>query len=104
MGQTMFFRYTAFALATTALLALPMAARAEPGGCMKGAVAGGVAGHMVGSGHGKGGAMAGCAAGMARRHHARKEAGQNQQAQPQNEPTASGTQDSRPAPDDGAAR
>lgn len=72
MGYPMFSRFTALALATTAALALPVAAQAEPGGCVKGAVAGGVAGHFVGSGHGKGGAAAGCAAGMVRRHNARK--------------------------------
>ncbi|CAM2855900.1 Glycine zipper domain-containing protein [Komagataeibacter xylinus] len=86
MGYPMFSRLTALALATTAALALPVAARAEPGGCVKGAVAGGVAGHFVGSGHGKGGAAAGCAAGMVRRHNARKaerEGAQQNQQQPE---------------------
>lgn len=87
---------TVSAFAAVTLMALPLAAQAEPGGCVKGAVAGGVAGHFIGSGHGKGGAAAGCAAGMARRHHARKEARENQQQD--SAPTQGGSQTQPSAP------
>ena len=55
-------------------------ASAEEGGCVKYGAGGAVAGHFVGSGHALGGAAAGCAVGAYKRHEARKEAREHDEA------------------------
>ena len=55
-------------------------ASAEEGGCLKYGAGGAVAGHFVGSGHALGGAAAGCAVGAYKRHEARKELRERDQA------------------------
>jgi hypothetical protein len=58
----------------------PSVASAEQGGCLKYGAGGAVAGHFVGSGHALGGAAAGCAVGAYKRHGARKEAREHDEA------------------------
>lgn len=67
-------KITVAVAAVLALAAVAPAANAK--GCIKGAVVGGAAGHYVGKGHGLLGAAAGCLIG---RHHANKQARQQQQ-------------------------
>ena len=55
-------------------------ASAEDGGCLKYGAGGAVAGHFVGSGHALDGAAAGCAVGAYKRHEARKEARERDEA------------------------
>ena len=56
------------------------AASAEEGGCAKYGAGGAVAGHFVGSGHALAGAAAGCAVGAYKRHEARKDDRDHQEA------------------------
>ena len=55
-----------------ALLSMPLAVEAKPGGCLKYGAAGAVAGHYAGH-HGVMGAVAGCALGIHKRREYKRE-------------------------------
>ncbi len=63
--------FTCASLAVVLLASAPIAAQAEPGGCLKYGAVGAVGGHVAGR-HGVLGAIGGCVTGMYVRHKYRK--------------------------------
>jgi len=85
-------KYTLTALAASAACGLLIlgTSPADAKGCLKGAAVGGVAGHMAG--HGVMGAAGGCAVG----HHMANKADRNSSVQSDQQPSNSGSVQSRP--------